>query len=470
MYKLRYNKVLKTGFVSCLLLLVCFTFSSCDDELDIVPKGKTTLENVTDLEALLNTEYYLKKAPVDDIAQICNECVSQWTPVVDMISQPNTVEYAHLTYDESVDRATLSTEDARYNDIYKYVNNLNVVISKMPDASGEGSKKEQYIAEARVIRAYMHWLAACIYAKQYDDATAEKEGGIAYVDNTNVGETKEKLTLAETYRRILEDCSDEVIAKLPQKNPNVERADQAFANALRGKVLMQMKHYSEAIPYYQASQRINSVIQDRSEVKTTMSWTLDLDMENNLLYVGGTTRVSPTFINISPETVALFEEGDYVMNYDLMGGWGTSWYESLPGVLSYNGWSTFGNVYGITSDHVYYDLAECLIRTGKIKDGLQLVDKVREKRVENYEPFAKDGLTEQQAMALMQRAKWIECIGSYENFFDCKRWNTEANYKRTITRDLGEYGKFSISPESPLWVIPFPANATRYNPTLTQNY
>lgn len=470
MNKSIYNKTSKTGFVLCLMLFACSVFSSCDDELDIVPKGKTTLENVTDLEALLNTEFHLSKDPVQDISLICNECISQWTPVAEMITQTNTVEYAYLAYDESVDRATFTTTDARYNEAYKHINTMNVLISKMPDAIGDGSRKEQYIAEARVIRAYMHWLLVCIHAKQYDDATAENEGGIAYVDNTNVGETKEKLSLAETYRRILEDCSDEVIAKLPQKNPNVERADQAFANAVRAKVLMQMKHYSEALPYYQASQRINSLLQDRSEIKSTMSWTLDLDMENNLLYVGGATRVCPTFLNISPETVAMFEEGDYVMNYDYMGGWGSSWTETLPGALSYKGWSTMGNVYGITSDHVYYDCAECLIRTGKIKEGLQMVDKIRAKRVEDYEPFAQGNPSEQEAMAMLQRAKWIECIGTYENFFDCKRWNSEANYKRTITRNLGEYGTFSISPESPLWVIPFPANAVRYNPTLTQNY
>lgn len=35
------------------LLLLCTT---CDNKLDIVPKGKTTLENVTDLELLLNQE------------------------------------------------------------------------------------------------------------------------------------------------------------------------------------------------------------------------------------------------------------------------------------------------------------------------------------------------------------------------------------------------------------------------------
>ena len=467
------NQIIKTGrwlVCAALFTVQCAMFSSCDDELDIIPKGKTTLENVTDLEALLNTEYHLYSDPCQDIALVCNEALGQWSSVAEVISQQNTAEYAYMAYDESIDRATLTTEDSKYNDAYKYINAMNVLISKMPDATGDGSRKDQYVAEARVLRAYFHWLLVGMYAKQYDDATAENEGGIAYVDNTNVGETKEKLTLAETYQRILEDCSDDVIAQLPQKNPNVERPDQAFGNALRAKVLMQMKHYSEALPYAQNAIRITGAIQDRSEIVSTMSWSLTQDMENNLLYVGGSTRVCPTFLNLSVETSQMFEEGDYVVNYDLMGGWNPSWTSGIDGTLQYHGWSTMGNVWGIISDHVYYDAAECLIRTGKIKDGLQMVDKVRAKRVENYVPFAQGNPSEQEAMAMLQRAKWIECIGTYENYFDCKRWNTEANYKRTITRSLGDYGTFSIKPESPLWVLPFPANATRYNPTLTQNY
>ena len=80
---------------------------------------------------------------------------------------------------------------------------------------------------------------------------------------------------------------------------------------------------------------------------------------------------------------------------------------------------------------------------------------------------------EEEAMKLLQDAKWIECIGTYENFFDCKRWNTEEKYKRTITKTIpinGEERTFSIAPNSPLWVLPFPANAVQYNSSLTQNY
>ena len=464
-----------SSWLVCVALVICnlSLLTSCDDKLDIVPKGKTTLENVTDLESLLNQEYMIRAPPASDLGIICNETYGQFLSVADALSQPNTLDYVYVSYDESVDRASLSTDDARYQAIYKYINYMNVVISKMDDASGDATFKEQYIAEARIIRAYFHWLAACIYAKQYDEATAAQEGGIAYVDNTNVGEQKTKLTLAETYERILEDCSDEVIAKLPRKNSNVERADQAFGNAVRAKVLMQMKRYSEALPYAQASLQINNTLEDRSTIVETMSWNQSQDAENNLLYVGAGMRVSPTFVTITPETFALFEEGDYVLNYDLAGGWDTMYgqiYSGVPGSALYFGWSTMGNPWGVVTDRMYYVAAECLIRTGKIMEGLQMVDRVRAKRVENYEPFAQGNPSEQEAMAMLQKAKWVECIASYDNFFDCKRWNSEANYRRTITRDMGDMGKYSISPDSKIWVMPFPVNAVRYNPSLTQNY
>ena len=142
----------------------------------------------------------------------------------------------------------------------------------------------------------------------------------------------------------------------------------------------------------------------------------------------------------------------------------------VSGTLMYYAMSSWVNFYGITSDRMYYTAAECYIRTGEIQKGMDLVNKVREKRIDpdHYEPLT--ATDEASAMAAMQEAKWIECIDTYENFFDCKRWNTEDAYKRTITRDLGDFGTFSIAPDSKLWIFPFPLQATRKNATLTNNY
>lgn len=131
--------------------------------------------------------------------------------------------------------------------------------------------------------------------------------------------------------------------------------------------------------------------------------------------------------------------------------------------------SSYTNIFGITTERMYYTAAECYIRTNQIDEGLELVNTVREYRIhpDYYEEFKAS--TEEEAMTLLQKAKWIECISTYENFFDCKRWNSEEKYKRTITRQLPT-GTYSIDPDSPLWIFPFPANAVRYNSSLTQNY
>lgn len=96
------------------------------------------------------------------------------------------------------------------------------------------------------------------------------------------------------------------------------------------------------------------------------------------------------------------------------------------------------------------------------------MDEVRQMRIEGCLPLVASD--ERQAMAEMQKAKFVECLVTPFNFFDIKRWNTEAPYRRTVVRKLPSIGTFSLAPDSPLWIMPFPANAVRYNPTLTQNY
>ena len=456
---------------ACILCCAAAVFTACEDQLDITPKGKVTLGTVDELELLLNQEYMLNDYPSDNIGILCGESVGMFDPVSTVLSQKNTVKYALMAFDESVDRATLTTEDARYNSIYKYINYMNTVISKMPEASGDESRKPALVAEARVMRAWLHFLCANIYARQYDGGTADRDGGIAYVTSTEVTELKEKLTLAETYRCILDDCTDEVIAQLPADHgAQVMRGDRAWGNAVRAVVLFQMKRYADALPYAEEAIRLRPQMFDRSVIKETGTWTQDETSENNLLYIGGASRVAPTMEMLTLETAQLFEAGDYVINYEAT-GWSLDWgkmYSDLDGVRMFMGWGTSCNVYGLTAEQLHYVAAECLIRTEHVDDGLALVNDVRRLRIENCQPFA--AASEQDAMQLLQRAKFIECLSTPFNFMDRRRWNTEPDYRRAVTHRLGSLGTYTLQPESPLWVQPFPVNAVRYNPTLTQNY
>lgn len=446
---------------------------SCDDKLDLVPKGQVTLQKVSELELLLNQEYSINQPPAEDLGIVCGETVGMFDQVSSVLAQTNTTKYALMACDESVDRAVLTTQDSRYNDIYRYVNYMNVIIDKMPDAQGDESKKPQLVAEAKVMRAYFHWLATVIYAKQYDASTAAKEGGIAYNTSTDIMEQKTKLTLQETYNAILNDLSDENIALLPDnRGSNVARGDKAWGNAVKAVVLCQMKRYADALPYALKAVELRPQMFDRSVIKNTNSWVQTENEDNYLLYMNMGVRACPTMALITADTYKQFEPNDFVLLYDTKGGWSDSngeSYSGIKGVKMYSGWTTTCNIWGLTSEQLHYVAAECLIRTGKTDEGLALVDQVRAMRVESPTPFAGTASSEEEAMALLQKAKRVECIATPFNFFDMKRWNSEAKYKRTITHDFGELGKFTVSPESPLWVMPFPSNAVRYNSSLTQN-
>ena len=146
--------------------------SSCDDKLDIVPKGQSTLDNIDDLETLLNQQFIVSE--VSQLDGVANSILPDtWKTPTQILAAPNTLNYAIMTGDENVDRAALATDDYRYESLYKYINYMNVVISKAPESAGTDSKKQRIIAEARVLRGWFHFLLVNIYARQYDAATAE---------------------------------------------------------------------------------------------------------------------------------------------------------------------------------------------------------------------------------------------------------------------------------------------------------
>ena len=240
---------MKKHIILPLLAVFALMGGGCDSQLDIVTKGQPTLDPTSDLELLLNQTYDLGTFPYTDLTHICGEGVGMGESVASAMAATNTLTYAYMAYDESVDRVTLAQEDTRYSLIYKYINYTNTLLAKIDDATGLEERKPQLKAEAHIIRAYLHWLAVVMYAAQYDAATADVNGGIAYVTDIDNTAIKQKLSLSETYDKILEDCADDIIALLPETSDDVCRPSQDFGNALRGRVLMQMKRYADALPY-----------------------------------------------------------------------------------------------------------------------------------------------------------------------------------------------------------------------------
>lgn len=456
------------------LMACCLLATSCD--MDIVPKGQSTLQRTTDLELMLNSKT-ISGRPHETLGLVVNEGYgSGFTTIKKQIEAENTVTAIYLTYNENADRGALATKDNTYSNIYSNVYYMNVIIDKIDDADGDNNRKAAIKAEAMVTRGYNIFLAANIYARQYDAATAAEAGGVAYPEGTDV-DTKPQLKLQECYDRILADCSDENIAQLPDRG-NVSRINKAGGNAIRAAVLFQMKRYDEALTYADKALALNSTIEDRSYIVDTENWKLLPSSENNFFYISPLSDMTknPQYERLSWETAELFEEGDYVKDYSTDGGYSPYWDDyygyldsGIDGCLEAYG-DVYTNPWGLTVEQIMYLAAECHIRKGEIQKGLDMINKVRSYRIHPDSFISFTASSETDAMGLLQRAKFVECIGSFWNFFDRKRWNTEDKYRKTITRDLQDAGKYSIAPDSKLWIFPFPLRVIQNNSTFKQNY
>lgn len=469
---------MKKSYISLLLLTLLAVFSSCDDKLDITPRGYSTLDSVDDLGAILNREWRIYLANEYDHDVITGNIFAYYTTPEEVFAVKNSEKYAYIFGDESVDRVALCEKDSRYGEIYENIMHCNIVVSKMPDADGEAYKKNRFIAQARVLRAWFHFIAVNFWAAQYDATTAASTGGIAYVDNLDFGAQKVKLSVAEVYDKILADCSDEVLEcldKTPVNDPFRFEAD--FGYAVRARVLFQMKRYDEAAVYARKALEINPTVEDRSKIIDKGTWESTFDAPHHYMFILSnfiTNSSEFSYKTLTPEFVSLIEEGDYVRYYSQSSDWKS--YDDIlvgtKGSLMYNPkGAPRVNVWGIRAEQMYYVLGESLIRMGKIDEGLEQVDKVRKYRIhpDFFKPFKGTVSTESEAMELLADAKTVECILTIENFLDCKRRNTEEKYAKNIVHHLDDFGDFAIKPDSKLWIFPFPMNATNYNPTLTQN-
>lgn len=460
-----------------LLLALLVVFASCEDKLDITPRGYSTLNNVDDLGALLNREWRIFDNDFTH-EMITGNIFAYYTTPDEVYAVKNSADYAYIFGDESVDRVALCEEDYRYKEIYENIKYCNIVVSKMPDMDGDAHKKNRFIAQARILRAWFHFIAVNFWAAQYDAATADKTGGVPYVDNVDFGAEKTKLTVAQVYEKILEDCSDDLIECLdttPTDDPFRFEAD--FGYAVRAKVLFQMKRYEEAATYARKALEVNPTIEDRSSIISKGTWECTFNSPNNYMFILSNfiTNMSELgWQTLTPEFMALYEQGDYVRYYSNSEDW-RSYEDELVGTKGSMIYNPQGapriNVWGIRSEQMYYLLGECLIRTGHIDEGLGEVDKVRKYRIhpEWFSPFKGTVQSEREAMKLLDKAKRVECLLTIENFLDCKRRNSEPDYATDIVHHVDDYGDFAIHPGSPLWIYPFPMNATNYNPSLTQN-
>ncbi|SMC66058.1 RagB/SusD family nutrient uptake outer membrane protein [Pedobacter africanus] len=473
-------------------LLACLT--ACEKFTEITPKGKNLLNKVSDIETVLNFNFSTNggvavgspaarsSAEGAFYFQDANVLVGDYTPFVQsvtgIITAPSkTLDYVNMTYDEAINRAALTATDIKYSKMYFIINNVaNAVIANVDEATGDRTKGNQLKAEALVLRAYFHYWLVNLFAKAYNPATAASDPGIPYVKEDNaIGEANKKSTVAEVYTNIMADL-DAALAlnSLPNKNVNAMRVGLGFAYAAKARVLLSMRRYPEALQAADQSLAINNQLDDHRKyapVGTTVFAHPEVVAPEEYFYAADAPSTK-FFLTITPEVIQFYETGDIINQYVKPYSTALDPLIGLPGSLTWFSGTYAKNTAGLNTSDSYLVKAECLARAGaqqNIAGAMQIINLMRQNRIHPsvYAPLTAS--TEAQAMAALKKFSRIEFLYTGKNYLNIKRWNTEDAYKETIKRTINGT-VYQLRPESPLWIFPFPQNATDYNPNLTQNY
>lgn len=461
---------------SLAFLIVLIIASACNKFTDLIPKGASLIQTADDLERLANRQFSGFESLKPEI--LVNDIYPQSIDVPATVAGINkNWNYTLLTYDESVDRSALALTDGVYALGYSIINsNANVLINYADKVSGDATRLKRLKAEGYIIRAFVSAHLVGLYAKPYNQATAATDGGIPYPTDIDFEKVNEKLTLKAVYDHIIEDLNAGIGSDALLERPiNNMRVGKAFAHSVKARVLLNIGDYNGAIQAADIALGFNNFLEDHRPLLpppngTNLAFTElrkdGLTAPDNIFYA---YYVRSWPFSVSPSIdiwSTAFEPGNIIKEYT-----GTTYYRAtnsnnIPGTPSINSGYQQNNA-GVTTSDLYLIKAESLIRTNRIADGLALVNAIRQRRIYPYSPLS--ATTDVDAMKILQRTARIEHLYSEKNYFDLKRWNAEGKYPVEIKRVIS--GKtYTLSPRSPLWIFPFPQNATEFNPGLTQNF
>ena len=180
-----------------ILIIACLpVFSSCDDYLNIVPKGEKIPTTLADFESLLRNEYTIGQTPISNALYLLNDNYV----TVSNINSP-TLTRANYMWDESADRIMLNNSDeGTYYQLYSAISSCNLIIEYAPTATeATDAERAEVIAYAKVIRSLCYYVLVNYYADTYEAATAGEKLSVPLITSSVIDAPSEQVTIQEMY-------------------------------------------------------------------------------------------------------------------------------------------------------------------------------------------------------------------------------------------------------------------------------
>lgn len=485
-YKKNMNtKIIKRQLVGLFFILcqlsICTILTSCDDYVDIVPKGNTIPQTVDDLGQLLANGSLATSDESFGFTEV-NYNIMFFEVYSDDYNAPNDpsnryyVTFQNLPFLQNelvwADYLYGATEDDRnWNGLYKSNYICNYVLDHIADAKeGKSFKRDEVKGQALVHRAMNYFLLTNLYGKQYKAGSAANDLSVPLVIESNINNQYPRATVQEVYDQILADLTEAISimkVEVPEFN-NIPGLATAYA--LRARVYLWMQDYDKAYADASKSLSMRSEMIDYNTLSLVMpglpvygidGYETSVESNPEVLYSRYCTETLGTVY--SDKMLAIIDkENDlryttFIAKYEMMG------------ITEPRIWTRHHHS-GIDISEVWLMKAESALRKSSpnISESKQALEEVRKHRyaAATYQPFEANDNKSLLDEILKERRR--EIIYNEMSFIDHKRQNADPSTARPMERTV--YGKtYTMPVDDPHWQLPIPLNVMAQNPLLVQN-
>ncbi|MDN3663848.1 RagB/SusD family nutrient uptake outer membrane protein [Algibacter miyuki] len=455
-------------------LLLTITFISCDDYLDVEPKGLAVPVSIKEFDLLLNggTSILNTTSNANALFFTADDFESTEDDLGDL-DNPNNVALKLYSWDTDLfeDEVGNGSWNLPYQNIYTY----NVVINSTDEALTATNYIEEdrniIKAEAKVGRAYEYWLLINTFAKQYSEATAASDPGVPLIKVANpTGAVSSRSTVKEVYDFIINDV-EASIEYLPEVAKNRLRPSKGTGYAMLARFYLSMNNYEKAL------ENASLALLEKGEIadyNINFPFGGAYETEQYILRVFDNSPghksgyLSPDLANsFHPEDLRFTE---LLGNCESVFTPGVGW-EVICGDHYRNNSVIFYINHAVSVPEMYLIRAECNARSGNIADVVSDLNALRVKRFPTgtYTDLTLgDFSSNEEALnfALEERRRELFMTGM--RLFDLKRLNLDPSTAKTVIHTVVGVD-YVMPPGANNLVLPIPSQILSLSSGVAQN-
>lgn len=445
MKNIKYPKILLLG-ISLLLI-------SCQKEF-LEKKPATNLNvptSLSDMRLLLDNTSALNRSPVigeasaDDYYMTFGAWQNQYSP-----KDANIYVWAKEIWSGK-------TNIPDWNKPYNQVLYANVVLEQLSKVNRHSSNAIEYDnvkGNALFLRAWSFFDLAQVFALPYDHTTYNSDMGIPLRLSADINIPSTRSSLKQTYDQILKDAlAARELISTRTSTENGNRPSKVACYAFLSRIYLTMREYDKSGLYADSALQITSTLMDYNTLDTT-SMTPFKYNNIEVLYQNYLVDINPIILvnNSVNYSIDSLLYNSYESN-DLRK---TLYFAKNQGFTNkkntYSGSTVNSN--GIATDELVLTMAECLIRQGKIVEGIDQLNKllVTRYRIGTYINYQTASQEQALDKVLLERRKELVMRGLRWN--DIRRLNKEG--KNIILKRILNGQTYILSPSDIRYALPIP--------------